>query len=284
MSKELLGEALRDLVIEKLTEKAARTDRSKPKSRLKAEAYEAMVERLGAVDLWTRVPPRARQPRLSRADLAATALRIADADGIRALSMRRLAAELDVGTMTLYHYVRTKNELLTLVIDAVMGEVVLPPDVAMPSDWRAALTLIAKRSLAAFERHPWMLDCNDDPPLGPNSVRHFDQTLHAVSSLDLPLASKIDIVALIDEYTFGYALQHRNTSAADSSATEDTVIEYASVLLETGAYPELSALTEHRDLRSVWREVWGALRDPDRFERNLNRLFDGIEASLHTTR
>ncbi len=52
-------------------------------------------------------------------------MRIADAEGIDALSMRRLAAELGAGTMTLYHYVRTKDELLTLVTDAVMGEVVL---------------------------------------------------------------------------------------------------------------------------------------------------------------
>ena len=48
------------------------------------------------------------------------------------MSMRRIAAELDAGTMTLYHYVRTKDELLTLVVDAVMGEVVIPPDEPMP--------------------------------------------------------------------------------------------------------------------------------------------------------
>ena len=53
-------------------------------------------------------------------------MRIADAEGFDAVSMRRIAAELDAGTMTLYHYVRTKDELLTLVIDAVMGEVVVP--------------------------------------------------------------------------------------------------------------------------------------------------------------
>ena len=63
-------------------------------------------------------------------------MRIADAEGFDALSMRRLAAELDAGTMTLYHYVRTKDELLTLVVDAVMGEVVVPADERLPDDWR----------------------------------------------------------------------------------------------------------------------------------------------------
>ena len=53
-------------------------------------------------------------------------MRIADTEGFDAVSMRRIAAELDVGTMTLYHYVRTKDELLSLVVDAVMGEVVVP--------------------------------------------------------------------------------------------------------------------------------------------------------------
>ena len=65
-------------------------------------------------------------------------MRIADAEGFDAVSMRRIATELDAGTMTLYHYVRTKDELLTLVIDAVMGEVVIPDDEPMPDDWRAA--------------------------------------------------------------------------------------------------------------------------------------------------
>ena len=283
MAKEQLGEALRDLVIEKLTEKAAKTERATLKARLKAEAYDAAAERIGALDLWTRVPPRARQPRLTREDLAATAVRIADNEGMAALSMRRLAAELDVGTMSLYHYVRTKDELLTLVTDAVMGEVVLPPAVQMPRDWRKGLTLIAKRSRAAFVRHPWMLDINDDPPIGPNFVRHFDQTLEAVASLDLPLAGKLDIVALVDEYTFGYAVTHRNNTAGDDNDDEDSLIDYLSVLVDTGAYPQLAALTEHADLRTVWREVWGAVRDDRRFERNLNRILDGIEASLPTT-
>src|SRR5207248_1746581 len=158
-----LGEALRDLVVEKLTLKASKHDRSTAKGRLKAEAIDAVREELGALDVWTRVPPSGRRPKLSREHLAATAVRLADAEGMAALSMRRIAAELDVGTMSLYHYVRTKDELLTLVTDAVMGEVVIPDTIPIPSDWRAALTLLATRSRAAMQRHPWMLDINDDP-------------------------------------------------------------------------------------------------------------------------
>ena len=278
--KDLAGEALRELVLEKLTAKAAKYDRSTAKGRLKAEAIDALAEELGTLDVWTRVPPSGRRPQLSREDIAATALRLADAEGISALSMRRLATELDMGTMSLYHYVRTKDELLTLVMDAVMAEVVVPSDVALPRDWREALTIIATRSSAAFERHPWTLDINDDPPLGPNSVRHFDQTLEAVASLDLSLAEKLDIVALVDEYVFGYSLFQRNNRKGDETDDEESTVEYIGVLLDTGAYPQLAALTAHADLRTVWGEVHRAMRDDRRFERNLSRLLDGIEASL----
>ena len=77
--------------------------------------------------MWTRGDRGSRKPRFNRDDIAAAAIRIADGEGFEAVSMRRLAAELDAGTMSLYHYVRTKDELLTLVVDALLGEVVLPP-------------------------------------------------------------------------------------------------------------------------------------------------------------
>ena len=72
--------------------------------------------------VWTRTEPTGRQPRFTRDQIAAAAIRIADAEGADALSMRRIASELDAGTMTLYHYIRTKDELLALVGDAIMGE------------------------------------------------------------------------------------------------------------------------------------------------------------------
>ena len=179
----------------KVADKAARHAEMAEKAALKAKAFERAAEHLSALDLWTRPSPSSRRPRFSRDEIAATAIRIADEEGFAAVSMRRIATELDAGTMTLYHYVRTKDELLTLVVDAVMGEVV---------DARGAnrfhrtgaprSTMVAERTRAALENHPWILDISDDPPVGPNTVRHFDQSLQAVSSLDLGLTEKIDIV------------------------------------------------------------------------------------------
>jgi AcrR family transcriptional regulator len=194
--------------------------------------------------------------------------------------MRRLAAELEAGTMTLYHYVRTKDELLTLVVDAVMGEVVVPPDVPIPANWREAMTMIAERTRAALQRHPWILDISDDPAFGPNSVRHFDQTLQAVASLAIPLGDKIDLVAAVDEYVFGSCLLERNNLQDDGAPFDEGMTRYVNGLIATGDYPELSALTEKYGLNEAWTHVASHLRDPKRFGRNLARLLDGIEADL----
>src|SRR6185436_15098966 len=95
--------------------------------------------------IWERPEPGARRPRYTREQIARTALAIADAEGFEAVSMRRVASELGAGTMTLYHYVRNKDELIELMDDAMMSELIVPDD-EMPSDWREALTAIARRS------------------------------------------------------------------------------------------------------------------------------------------
>ncbi len=272
----------------KATENAAALDRiterhERAAAKLAAKAAEVAraSENLGPLGLWTRPEPTARRPRLSRQTIAATAAHIADTEGFDALSMRRLAAELDSGTMTLYHYVRTKDELLALVVDHVMGELLQPPDQPMPANWRDALVGIAARTRAALERHPWILDITDDPPLGPNSVRHFDQTMQAVAGLDVPLGDRFDIVSAVDEYVFGYCLHHRTNESAAGRMTDDAgMIAYVSGLVETGDYPQIAALAAEHGLEDAWRQITEHLADPKRFERNLQRLLDGIEADL----
>src|SRR5664279_4969590 len=96
----------------KVNGKAARHERIAAKAALKAEVLDRIGAGLGSLDLWTRTEPASRRPRFTRDDIARTAIGIADAEGFDALSMRRLAAELNAGTMTLYHYVRTKDCLL----------------------------------------------------------------------------------------------------------------------------------------------------------------------------
>jgi AcrR family transcriptional regulator len=274
-----LGEQIRDLVVDKLAKKAAKRDRHTAKGKIQAEAIDLLTERLSALDFWTRVPPGERRTRISREELAVAAVHIADTEGFAALSMRRLASEVDVGTMTLYHYVRNKDELLTLLFDAVMSEVTFPAEEALPDEWRPALIAIAVRTREVLMRHPWMFEIADDPPIGPNIVRHFDQTLQALSSLPLPLGEKLHVAGLVDEFVFGFCLHERNDTHA-AQGIESKMLDYIATLLETDAYPTLSALKNELGLDRMWDEVRTSASAPGRFEKHLNLLLDGIEADV----
>jgi AcrR family transcriptional regulator len=268
-----------DRIDEKLSRKAAQIDKVAARLHQHQEMLDRLSGHLGALEVWTRIEPAGRRPRFTREEIAATAVRLADRDGFAAVSMRHLASELGAGTMTIYHYVHTKDELLTLVTDAVMGEVVLPPGEDLPAHWRDAVTVIARRTRAAMVRHPWILDITDDPPIGPNSVRHFDQTLQAVSSLDISLRDKLDIVGTVDEYVYGHCLHQRNNLQDDNPVSE-AMGDYVNGLIATGEYPQLAAMADEHGLEEAWSVVDEHFRDPDRFERNLARVLDGIEANL----
>ncbi|MEY2402206.1 MAG: hypothetical protein QOJ08_2317 [Ilumatobacteraceae bacterium] len=278
-----VGDAVRQFVVEKTTEKInAKFDKKATKVAAKTakhiETLDRLAAHLEAIDVWTRTDRGSRKPRFNRDDIAAAAIRIADAEGFDAVSMRRLAAELDAGTMSLYHYVRTKDELLTLVVDALMGEVALPSGQRMPRDWRAAITLTAKRTRDALRRHPWILDITDDPNIGPNAIRHFDQSWQALASLEASFEDKLDLITVVDEYVFGYCLHDRNNLKDDPDDAE--MADYIGALLIEDDYPALSAMVAEMGMPKLWSRINSHGRDAGRFDRNLARLIDGFEASL----
>jgi AcrR family transcriptional regulator len=249
-----------------------------------AVTQERTADRVESLAVWSRTDPAARRPRFTRDDIAAAAMSIADQEGLDAVSMRRIAAELGAGTMTLYHYVRTKDEVLTLVVDRLLGEVLLRPDEPMPADWRAALTLIARRTRDALMHHPWILDITDDPFFGPNGLRHFDELLGALSTLPITLEEKMEIITAIDEFVFGHCMQARNNAASTPDDVAERLGEYVSGLVAEGNYPELARLVEHEPMLSVWRRLEAAMGSPDRFDRTLQRLLDGIERDVLPSR
>jgi AcrR family transcriptional regulator len=275
---------------EKLRAKRDRIDRERGRldgrEERHVQALERLANHLDALEVWTRGSGGSRRPRFSRDEIAAAAVHIADEEGFEALSMRRLAAELGAGTMTLYHYIRTKDELLTLVNDALMGELVVPAEMGIPADWRAALTLIADRTRSCLMAHPWMFDISDDPQIGPNALRHFDQSMQAVASLGLPLAERLDIVTVIDEYVFGHCLHERNNlhDDEDDGIYSEGMVRYMEDLIATGDYPQLSQIADEVGLAESLKIADANARDPRRFQRNLEAVLDGIEASLDRRR
>ena len=136
--------------------------------------------------VWTRgrdeAPPAGTQP-LSRETIVAAAIELADTEGLEAVSIRRLATKLEARPMSLYSHIERKGDLIDLMVDEVMGGSVLPE--TLPSgDWRDDLRRIAQRTRENIRSHPWMIAAAFRRPfIGPNALRHIDQSLAAVSEL-----------------------------------------------------------------------------------------------------
>jgi AcrR family transcriptional regulator len=190
--------------------------------------------------------------RLTRERIATVALAIADKHGFEAVSMRRVAQELDVGTMSLYYYVKTKSDLVAMMDDALMGETVLP---TLPKGWKRAITEIAKRTHASVIRHPWALNAMLSAPPGLNAMRHMEQCLEALAETSMTCGEKLTLLAMVDDFVFGHALRE----GADHSTVD---AEFAAAQIRSGAFPRLL-------------EVFGdgrACAQNDRFDQGLRKL------------
>ncbi|MGE0066310.1 MAG: TetR/AcrR family transcriptional regulator [Solirubrobacterales bacterium] len=228
--------------------------------------------------IWLREEPCSRSPGHSRARIAAAAMEIADTEGFEAVSMRRVAQQLGAGTMTLYHYVANKDELVTLMMDAVMGEVLVPAE-ELPSEWRPAMARIAISTLESLRRHRWTLDLLDEPRPGPNKLRHLEQSLQAMAGASIDSKAKLEAMVLIDEYVFGFAIREAQEPDEQGSGWPPGVREFFQRELDSGQFPCARELLGE-DLDAGVAVVRELFREQGRFERGLERLLDGIEAGF----
>jgi AcrR family transcriptional regulator len=229
--------------------------------------------------VWFREEPSSRRPAHSRADIAHAALEIADSEGFDAVSMRRVAQRLGAGTMTLYHYVRNKDELIALMTDQVMAEVVVPEG-ELAGHWRTALTQIANRSRDAFAAHHWIFERFGDGHPGPNGMRHFEQSLQAVAGLDLDRDLTFEVIGQIDDYVFGYALREQQEMEEHTrGGWPPEVLDFFQREVDTGRYPLISKVLG-TDVDAAVGEIFEFMAEEGRFQRGLDRLLDGIEAEV----
>lgn len=235
--------------------------------------------------IWTRPEPGARRPSLTRDAIAVAALQIADEEGFEALSMRRVATRLGVGTMSLYHYIRTKDDLLALMDDRLMAEVLIP-DEEMPAGWRDGLAELARRSCAAWLRHPWTLIHLAGARVGPNGMRHMEQSLAAITELGLPPAQQLELITLVDDYVIGYVMREQELVGMQRDGSEVEELElmsgYMAEQMATGEYPHLRAFVgaDEHDMVGAWQRIAAEAFGSERFERGLARLLDGIALDL----
>jgi AcrR family transcriptional regulator len=231
--------------------------------------------------IWTRPEPGTRRPKFTRDQIASTALAIADTEGFAAVSMRRIANDLGAGTMTLYYYIRTKDELIALMDDAIMSEVLIPAD-DFPTHWYEALTAVAERTWEVLMRHPWALQSLRNAPVGPNAMRHFEQSLSALAGTELDAPAKFALLAAVDDYVHGSVLRAADFRAANTTSMDDEAIEaaihFAETQYATGEFPHTQALFGGEDPREVFPRLIGDTTE--RFRHGLSMLLDGAARRL----
>jgi AcrR family transcriptional regulator len=201
------------------------------------------------------------------------ALAVADDDGFDAVSMRNVAARLGVGTMTLYSYVASKDDLLDLMFDEVMRELLLPEP--LPDDWREAIGAVSRRTRDVWLRHPWLSSSiGERSGFGPNSMRHIEQSLAAVSGLGLDGPEAFVVLAAVDDYVLGHVMRQAGMQAGlrregiDADEWRQAMEPYWREMIATGEFPRLARMADTE---------WEFLND-ERFELGLAWLLDGIAA------
>jgi AcrR family transcriptional regulator len=229
--------------------------------------------------LWVGRPAPRRGPTrtLDLDRIARAALRIADAEGLAAVSMQRVAHELDLTKMALYRYVTGKAELTALMIEAAVGE---PPDLgAVAGGWRARIAELAERLAATWQRHPWLPWATlGDRVMGPREVGWIERAVEALDGAPLDGAEKMDAVFVICGHI-------RNTQSPATAGTQpwrvDVQLEPALRRLVpdyTDRYPALAAAVAGAGSAGAD----GAARGDNGRAFGLGCILDGLAALIAT--
>lgn len=232
--------------------------------------------------IWGRVPVRGRGPKpsLTVEQIARAAIELADATGLEAVSMKRLAEVLKVGTMTLYTYVPDKATLLQLMLDRVLAEVELPD---ASDGWRHHLRRSAGALLDLYQRHPWTMQINvEGPPVTPNQMRYLESVLRALQSTGLSHGESLDIAMSISYFALGAAkltsgiLQAERDSSFSDEQIQAGRAEVFGRILDPAEFPlVLEAMTAPSPVPPP-----ADVRDNLGFGFGLDRLIDGIAAYI----
>jgi AcrR family transcriptional regulator len=210
--------------------------------------------------------PAPRIP-LTRQRVLDAAVALADRDGVGSLSMRKLATELGVEAMSLYHHVANKAAILDGIVDVVFAEIELPSgDVG----WKEAMRQRALSAREALRRHPWataLMESRSTP--GPANLRHHDAVLGILRSAGFSLELVAHAYSLLDAYIYGFALQE---TSLPFSTPEETAEVAQSIMAEfpTDEYPHLTAFAVEHVLQPGYD--YG-----DEFLFGLDLILDGLD-------
>jgi AcrR family transcriptional regulator len=219
--------------------------------------------------VWTRLPKEKRE-RPTREAIVATAIRLADTEGLDAVSIRRVAAALETRPMGLYSHIARKDDLIDLMVDEVLAEALLED---VPDRWRDALSALAHALRAACLAHPWLVTAaGQRPDIGPNAMRCFEQALEAISDLDVERTKKLAIVRAVTTYAMGHAqvglARGQFRESLSDREWRTSAAAYLERLVDSGEFPHLAAFGAEGLLPDE--------NDKPTFETGLDWLLTGI--------
>jgi AcrR family transcriptional regulator len=224
-------------------------------------------------------PSRGPKPTLTVPRIVAAAVAVADAEGLAAMSVRRVADELGVGAMTLYRYVPGKAELVDVMVDTVYAEL---PHEAVDGDWRTRLEAVARENRELYLRHTWLLQvATGRPPLGPNTMAKYEHELRAVDGIGLTDVQLDAVVTLVNGFVNGAVRGAVDAATAQqrSGLTDEQWWRAHQPLLEKVFDTERFPLAA-RVGAAAGAEHNTAYDPAHAFEFGLARLLDGIAALL----
>jgi AcrR family transcriptional regulator len=235
----------------------------------------------GAVPVWTLPPPPARQRALGREEIVAAAIELADSAGADALTMKAVAARLGPYTpMALYRYVHSKDGLVDLMLDTVMGTVAVP-DRPGPH-WRDDLHTLATRTRAMVKAHPWYAGLvHARPPAGPNTMRRTEFMLAVLVARGASIDAAMTFAALIYRHIGGSGLQEAQEARFNASHGIDTGEK---LLAAIATVHDLAAADGHLPLLTTWLADPSPAAVDDQFELGLDFLLTGIATNLRRSR
>ncbi|WP_238154734.1 TetR/AcrR family transcriptional regulator [Kribbella soli] len=222
-------------------------------------------------------PRRGPKPSLTLDDIVAAAIAIADAEGLAAVSMARVAERLGNSTMALYRHLKSKDDLLVIMSDAAIER---PEPMPEGVDWRTGLTFWADGVLTAIRRHPWYAKVPiSGPPAGPNNLAWFDSALGVLKDTGLPEEAKVGVVMGLITYVQG-EIRMAFDLAAGYAENPDAFQRFGSTLRRVAdprVYPAVARTVD----AGVFDEVGSFEEDNEAdFDFGLQLYLDGVAAFI----
>jgi AcrR family transcriptional regulator len=215
----------------------------------------------------TRATTRSPRAPLTKERVLEAAMKLADAGGIEALSMRKLGQALGVEAMALYYHFASKERVLDGIVDLVFGEIDLP---AIGTDWKTAMRRRAISVRDALLRHRWaigLMESRTNP--GPANLRHHDAVIGCLRAGGFDMAAAATAYSLLDSYIYGFALTKMNLPFDDTS----DIAEMSETMLApfaAGEYQNLADFITEHAMKPGYDYA-------DEFEYGLDVILDGLE-------